>query len=80
MPNTYTFEPRAPERLSGVLKAGTVFAPSGTATERIYTGAASSIAVRVKCSAIVGTLTVALNPMLSDAGVSTATGTAATAL
>lgn len=64
-------------RLKGVLAAGTAFTSEGTARERIYAGLAKSVAVRVKCSAISGTLNVELEPMLSDAGPNDTTGTAA---
>ena len=66
-----------PTRFKGALAAGTEFASAGTAKERIYTGEMASLALRVKCSAITGTLTVALNPMLSDATKDDTTGTAA---
>ncbi len=64
-------------RLKGALAAGTVFAPSGTAKERIYCAGMQTLAVRVKCSAVTGTLTVALTPMLSDATAQDTVGTAA---
>lgn len=67
-----------PYRLKGALAAGETLGQSATKKERIKVSDLASIAARVKPSAITGTLTVELFPMLADAGDDDTTGTRAT--
>lgn len=62
-------------RMKGALAAGVTFAPGDTKKERVYVGGLESVRVRVKLSAIVGTVTATVYPMLSDAGADDTAGT-----
>lgn len=81
MPNAVSLQQEgpypAPRRLAGALAAGTVVVKNTSIFQRLRVAGLGVLRVRVKPSAIVGTLTLQIYPVLSDGGDVDTTGTRA---